>query len=139
MINRKTQRKNKTKQVITWPKHDEYFTIKQLVALNPHMLTNANKPSDITIRVRLKKAIDGDGMPKMVAEIGSKNTGLGRPIKAFAMMPVSPIVLKKAENDGIMPVSANLTPVIQVTSTTPAVSQTPVVAVTNIVNPKVAV
>ena len=37
--NNKTQRKNKTKQIVTWPSPDTYFTIDELVKLNSHMVT----------------------------------------------------------------------------------------------------
>ena len=40
---RKTQRKNKTKQVISWPSHDEYFTIDGLVSANQHMITTSGR------------------------------------------------------------------------------------------------
>ena len=90
----KTLRKNKTKQTIIWPTNDVYFTIKDLVALNPNVLTSSN--SDITIRVKLKKAIDET---KQVAEIGTKNAGKGRPEKIFAMRPVQQSVLDLAKAD----------------------------------------
>jgi len=94
----KTQRKNKTKQVITWPSNNGYFTIKELVAMNQHMLTLPPKCSDITIRVRLNRAITEQNS---VAEIGAKNGGKGRPEKVFAMRPVKQSVLDKAKVDSI--------------------------------------
>lgn len=98
ILNRKTQRKNKTKQVISWPSNDEYFTITDLVQLNPHMLTGASKPSDITLRVRLAKAIKDDNL---VSPIGQKNCGKGRPKVIYAMRPVKQIVIEKAKMDDI--------------------------------------
>jgi len=94
---RKTQRKNKTKQVIIWPSNDDYFTIKNLITLNPHMITSSG--SDITLRVRLNKAICDDGL---VGVIGHKNCGKGRPELVFAMKPIKQIAADKAKLDGIM-------------------------------------
>lgn len=129
MTERKTQRKNKTKQTITWPSIDGYFTIKQLVSMNPHMLTDSPKPSDITIRVRLSKAITE---LNLVAEIGSKNCGKGRPEKAYAMRPIRQIALDKAKADGIMLDTTKLMTIMDVfplTQTIPTVTP-----VTNIVS-----
>jgi len=113
----KTQRKNKTKQVINWPSNDVYFTIKDLVVLNPHMLTLADKPSDITLRVRLKKAIDET---KQVAEIGTKNAGKGRPEKIFGMRPVQQSVLDLAKADKMQIFAeTQLISVMEITNKTP--------------------
>ncbi len=124
-INKKTQRKNHTNLVLKFPSKDEYFTIKSLWAMNPEFV-------EITLRVRLKKAIDEE---KSVVEIGCKNTGNGRPIKAFAMTPVNPKILEKAKADGIMLQSLTL-PVIHITSkssiTTPKIG-TPI-SLTNVNN-----
>jgi hypothetical protein len=110
---RKTQRKNKTKQVITWPSNDDYFTVKSLVALNPHMLTSAPKPSDITIRVRLNRAIYGENL---VAVIGYKNCGKGRPELVFAMKPVKQIAIDKAKANNIMIDTPRLITVMDISS-----------------------
>lgn len=128
MTERKTQRKNKTKQVINWPSHDEYFTIKQLVASNSHMLTSSS--SDITIRVRLKKAIDEHNL---VAEIGSRNCGKGRPEKAFAMRPVRQVALDKAKAEGIILDSPKLLTVMDVAPLTASQTAPAVTPVTNVV------
>lgn len=96
-MNRKTERKNKTNQVIMWPGHDGYFTIDSLVKLNPHMLTSSG--SDITLRVRLSDAIT---KKKTVVAIGTFNRGKGRPTLAFAMTPVTQTSIDKAKDDGIM-------------------------------------
>jgi len=131
MTDRKTQRKNKTNLVIKWPSHDDYFVIspgddgsmasKALMTLNPEFV-------EITLRVRLKKAIEED---KLVVEIGSKNTGKGRPIKAFAMTPVSQLVREKAKHDGIIPPDSKSTPIIKVSSN-PIMTES--IPVTNIIN-----
>ena len=120
---RKTQRKNKTKQVISWPSHDEYFTIDSLVETNPHMLTSTG--SDITLRVRLNKAI---GEEDLVAVIGQKNCGKGRPQLVFAMRPVKQSVIEKAKNDSI---NLDMPKIMNVMEITP---QSTVIPVTNIVS-----
>lgn len=119
---RKTQRKNKTKQVITWPSNEDYFTVKSLVALNPHMLTSAPKPSDITLRVRLNKAIHEENL---VAVIGHKNCGKGRPELVFAMKPVTQSAIDKAKSDNIMIDTPRLVTVVDI-SPQPKVNISPV-------------
>jgi hypothetical protein len=119
---RKTQRKNKTKQIIIWPSNDDYFTVKSLVALNPHMLTSAPKPSDITLRVRLNRAIYEEGL---VGVIGHKNCGKGRPELVFAMKPVKQTAIDKAKTDNIMIDTPRLVTVMDISSQ-PKVNITPV-------------
>jgi hypothetical protein len=113
----KTQRKNKTKQVITWPSNNGYFTIKELVTMNQHMLTLPPKCSDITIRVRLNRAITEQNS---VAEIGAKNGGKGRPEKVFAMRPVKQSVLDKAKADSIQLKAETLLVAVMEITNTPA-------------------
>ena len=63
---KKTDRKNKTNLTVTWPTN--IFTIKELNEANSEFV-------EITLRVRLKKAIEtGD-----VNEIGVLHNGKGRP------------------------------------------------------------
>jgi hypothetical protein len=124
MTDRKTNRKNKTNLVMVWPDKTDYFVIKSfkqdvdesfldfvknssvksLSDMNPEFI-------NITLRVRLKKATDEQ---KIVKEIGYKNCGKGRPIKAFAMEPVSKEALDKAAKDGITIESPSSVPVIQI-------------------------
>ena len=128
---RKTTRKNKTNQVINWPSIDDYFTIDSLTLTNEHMLTN-NKKSDITLCVRLMKAVKEE--PKTVAVIGTINFGKGRPQLVFAMRPVKQSVVDKAVKNKIMLVNeSELIPVMEIsttttnkTTTTPAPTITPV-------------
>lgn len=122
---RKTQRKNKTKQVISWPPHEEYFTIDSLVERNPHMLTSSG--SDITLRVRLNKVI---GEEDLVSVIGQKNRGKGRPQLVFAMRPIKQSVISKAKSDGITLDMPRIIPVMEV-STTQTQAATPVTNITN--------
>jgi hypothetical protein len=114
MNERKTTRKNKTNQVINWPNADEYFTIKELVELNKHMLTSATKGADITIRVRLSKAIED----KKIASIGSIHCDKGRPQLVFTQRPVSQLMLDKAKANGIMLVEeSKIIEIMQINST----------------------
>ena len=122
---RKTQRKNKTKQVISWPSHDEYFTIDSLAKANPHMLTSPPKLSDITLRVRLNKAINEEDL---VAVIGQKNCGKGRPQLVFAMRPVKQSVIEKAKADNINLDMPKVMPVMEIT---PQTNMTPVTNITS--------
>lgn len=130
MNDRKTQRKNKTNLIMKWPPNDDYFVIspgyddsmahKALMTLNPDFI-------EITLRVRLKKEIEEK---KTIVEIGCKNTGFGRPIKAFVMLPVNQLAMEKAKADGIM-LNSQPVSIIHVTSPT-SVLQT---SVTNITKP----
>lgn len=131
---RKTQRKNKTKQVISWPSHDTYFTIGDLVTANGHMLTSAVKPSDITLRVRLNKAINEENL---VAVIGQKNSGKGRPQLVFAMRPVKQSAINKAQTDGISISMAKAMPVMEITEQTQP-NVTPVTNITTNISQTVA-
>lgn len=126
---RKTQRKNKTKQVISWPSHDEYFTISDLIQSNQHMLTSAEKPSDITLRVRLSKAVSEENL---VAVIGQKNSGKGRPQLVFAMRPVKQSVVDKANTNGISISMSKVMPVMEISTQTLRPTTSPVV---NILSP----
>jgi len=67
---KKTDRKNKTNLTVKWPKN--IFTIKELNAANPEFV-------EITLRVRLKKAIESGE----VNEMGVLHNGKGRPTIMF--------------------------------------------------------
>ena len=82
-------RKNKTNQSVVWP-NTTYFTIPELLKLN-------SKFVEITLRVRLAKAIE-EGQ---VAEIGAIPGGKGRPQKIFSLTPVTQLVLDKARSNNI--------------------------------------
>jgi len=111
IMNKKTERKNKTNQVIVWPSHNEYFTIDSLFAANQHMKTPSGK-GDITLRVRLNEAIT---KKRSVAAIGTLNCGKGRPKLAFAMTPVNQLVLDKAKAEGIMLIDdTKLIPIMEI-------------------------
>lgn len=68
---KKTDRKNKTNLDVTWPK-DSIFTINDLHKKNKDFVL-------ITLRVRLKKAIDAGE----VMDIGVLHNGKGRPTNVF--------------------------------------------------------
>lgn len=67
---KKTDRKNKTNLTVTWPSN--IFTIKELNAKNPDFV-------EITLRVRLKKALDSGE----ITDIGVLHNGKGRPTLVF--------------------------------------------------------
>lgn len=83
------QKKNKTNQVVTWPTAT-LFTIKELHRLNPKFV-------EITLRVRLSKAIEGG----KVVEIGSIPGEKGRPQKVFSCTPVTKLTLERARAESI--------------------------------------
>src|ERR1700675_2990712 len=109
---RKTLRKNKTNQTITWPTADKYFTIDDLFASHPDFVK-------ITLRVKLKKAISEENL---IAVIGTKNCGKGRPKLVLAMRPVKQSALESAKIDGILiEEETKLIPFMDVNSTTKTV------------------
>lgn len=87
----KTNRKNKTKLAVNWPKNTT-FTFKELHTQNGQF------DKDITLRVRLTKAIT-EGT---VIELGTKNLGKGRPLAVYSMTPVSAKLIESAKNDGVI-------------------------------------
>lgn len=108
---KKTQRKNKTNLTLVWPTNTEFFTIKDLCKMNKDFV-------EITLRVRLKKAIDDE---KIVGVIGTTNPGKGRPSLVFAMRPVLQSVLDSAKVAGIqLDDQTKLVNVMTVAQTTPS-------------------
>lgn len=87
----KTNRKNKTKLSVNWPKNS-IFTFKELHTQNSQF------DKEITLRVRLTKAIN-EGT---VVELGTKNLGKGRPLAVYSMTPVSDKLVETAKNDGVV-------------------------------------
>ena len=88
---KKTDRKNKTNQVIKWPSADSFFTIKTINVDNSDF-------KEITLRVRLKNALE-EGL---ISELGTIHGGKGRPTIAFAMTPVSPKAIEAAKNAEVL-------------------------------------
>jgi hypothetical protein len=106
----KTDRKNKTNLVVTWPEHGKLFTIKDLLAANPEFV-------EITLRVRVDKAIKKE---RTVAVIGYKNTGKGRPTMMLAMAPITQEFLDAAYATGIQ--TPEIKPIVSVIDVTTPVS-----------------
>lgn len=108
----KTDRKNKTNLSVNWPEHGKLFTIKELMSANPEFV-------EITLRVRVDKAIKKDGL---VSIVGYKNTGKGRPTMILAMSPVTQQMLDDAYASGIQP--PDIKPVVSVVDVATPVSTT---------------
>lgn len=86
---KKTDRKNKTNQVINWPSN--VFTITELNEKNDHFI-------NITLRTRLKKEIlDGN-----ISEIGYLHNGKGRPRIVFACSPITQDHIAEAKSRGVI-------------------------------------
>ncbi len=84
---KKTDRKNKTNLVVTWPTN--VFTIEELNNANPEFV-------NITLRVRLKNAI----MDGKVTEVGYLHNGKGRPRVVLACTPINDQHILEAKNRG---------------------------------------
>ena len=104
---KKTDRKNKTNLTITWP--TSIFTIKELNEKNSEFV-------EITLRVRLKKAIETGE----VSELGVIHNGKGRPTIVFVHgLPTQShineakakeVILKEGISINVLSVDANKTP-----------------------------
>lgn len=83
---------NRLKSLIKWDNLKDYFTLKELMALNPDM-------KEITMRVRVNKLVkSGD-----LVVIGSKMLSIGRPQLVFVRgESMSDIVISKAEAAGVV-------------------------------------
>jgi len=88
---KKTDRKNMTNQVVTWPSADTYFSVESLLGNNSHIKA-------ITLRVKLNKSIE-DGT---VSRLGTIHGGKGRPKVAYAMSPVSDKALESARSNEVL-------------------------------------
>ncbi len=88
-MSKKTERKNKTNFVVTWPT-TPFFTSEDVFALQP-------EAKQITLRVRLSKEIEKG----KVAEIGCQTGGQGRPKKVYAFTPVPQSTLDLARSQNI--------------------------------------
>lgn len=88
---KKTDRKNMTNQVVTWPSANTYFTVESLLGNNSHIKA-------ITLRVKLNKSIE-EGT---VARLGTIHGGKGRPKVAYAMAPVTEAALAAARSSEVL-------------------------------------
>lgn len=102
----KTNRKNKTKLSVNWPKNS-IFTFKELHTQNSQF------EKDITLRVRLTKAIN-DGN---VVELGTKNLGKGRPLAVYSMTPMLDKFIEMAKKDGVVLHESTTVKVVDVNTT----------------------
>ncbi len=92
MINaKKTDRKNMTNQVVTWPSSDTHFTVESLLEKNSHI-------KQITLRVKLNKSINNSS----VVRLGTLHGGKGRPKVAYTMSPVSEKALASALSNEVL-------------------------------------
>lgn len=82
---KKTNRKNKTNQVVTWP--TGIFTHKDAMAINSHF-------ESITLRTR----INGAKKDGTVTHVGVIRNGMGRPSDVYAYGPVTQVHLDEAKN-----------------------------------------
>lgn len=100
-------------ETLNWPATETYFTIKDLVVLNPTQV-------EITLRTKVTKAINNN----TVTLIGHKNQKKGRPSMILAMTPVSEQLIRRAYDDGVMPVDK--VPSLAKTTTIPVSTITPI-------------
>lgn len=82
---KKTNRKNKTNQVVTWP--TGIFTHKDAMAINAHF-------EPITLRTR----INGAKKAGTVTLMGAIRNGMGRPSDVYVYGPVTQVHLDEAKN-----------------------------------------
>lgn len=100
---KKTDRKNKTNLVVNWPTN--LFTIKELNSQNPEFV-------EITLRVRLKKAIENGE----VNEVGVLPNGKGRPTLVLSYGPITPEKISEAKERGVLFSKQTIVPVVNINS-----------------------
>lgn len=105
---KKTDRKNKTNLTVTWPSN--VFTIKELNASNPDFV-------EITLRVRLKKALDSGE----ITDIGVLHNGKGRPTLVFVHGTPTKEHIEEAKSRQVILKNASTVNVIKITNTPSAV------------------
>ena len=105
---KKTDRKNKTNLTVTWPSN--IFTIKELNAKNPEFV-------EITLRVRLKKALDSGE----ITDIGVLHNGKGRPTLVFVYGTPTKEHIEEAKSRQVILKDASTVNVIKITNASSAV------------------
>ena len=100
---KKTDRKNKTNLTVTWPSN--VFTIKELNASNPEFV-------EITLRVRLKKALDSGE----ITDIGVLHNGKGRPTLVFVHGTPTKEHIEEAKSRQVILKDASTVNVIKITN-----------------------
>jgi len=114
-MSKKTERKNKTNLVVTWPT-TPLFTLEDVFALQCDA-------KHITLRVRLSKEIEKG----KAVEIGCKTGEQGRPRKVFAFTPVSAATIDLARNQNITLVdTSRLQKIVTISAATPFPKAQPV-------------
>ena len=101
---KKTDRKNKTNQTVTWPSN--VFTIKELNAQNTDFV-------EITLRVRMKKAIDSGE----ITDIGVLHNGKGRPTLVFVYGTPTKEHIEEAKSRQVILKDVSSVNVIKITNT----------------------
>ena len=101
---KKTDRKNKTNQTVTWPSN--VFTIKELNAQNTDFV-------EITLRVRMKKAIDSGE----ITDIGVLHNGKGRPTLVFVYGTPTNEHIEEAKSRQVILKDVSNVNVIKITNT----------------------
>jgi hypothetical protein len=105
---KKTDRKNKTNLTVTWPSN--VFTIKELNALNTDFV-------EITLRVRMKKAIDSGE----ITDIGVLHNGKGRPTLVFVYGTPTKEHIEEAKSRQVILKDVSSVNIIKITNTPTAV------------------
>jgi hypothetical protein len=100
---KKTDRKNKTNLTVMWPSN--IFTIKELNANNPEFV-------EITLRVRLKKALDSGE----ITDIGVLHNGKGRPTLVFVHGTPTKEHIEEAKSRQVILKDASTVNVIKITN-----------------------
>ena len=101
---KKTDRKNKTNLTVTWPSN--VFTIKELNAQNTDFV-------EITLRVRMKKAIDSGE----ITDIGVLHNGKGRPTLVFVYGTPTKEHIEEAKSRQVILKDVSSVNVIKITNT----------------------
>ena len=101
---KKTDRKNKTNLTVTWPSN--VFTIKELNAQNTDFV-------EITLRVRMKKAIDSGE----ITDIGVLHNGKGRPTLVFVYGTATNEHIEEAKSRQVILKDVSNVNVIKITNT----------------------
>lgn len=101
---KKTDRKNKTNQIVNWPSN--IFTIKELNVQNPDFV-------EITLRTRMKKSMDSGE----ITDIGVLHNGKGRPTLVFVYGTATNEHIEEAKSRQVILKDVSNVNVIKITNT----------------------
>jgi len=101
---KKTDRKNKTNQIVNWPTN--IFTIKELNVQNPDFV-------EITLRTRMKKSMDSGE----ITDIGVLHNGKGRPTLVFVYGTATNEHIEEAKSRQVILKDVSNVNVIKITNT----------------------